>query len=209
MNIGILGAGNIGANVARLFAKAGHDVRIANSRGPASLTGIVADIGERVTASTPEDAVAFGDVVLLAVPWVAKEEAIPEAGPYDGKIVIDAMNPYTADFEIEDLGNRGSSEVTRTLVPGARLVKAFNTIYYRRLAEDGKPHGTNGRLGIPVAGDDAAAKTVVMELIDAIGFDPIDAGSLADGRRQQPGKPVYNQPLDAAGCRAALAQTER
>lgn len=209
MNIGILGAGNIGANAARLFAKFGHDVRIANSRGPASLAALTADMGERVTPSTPEDAVAFGDVVLLAVPWVAKEEAIPEAGPYDGKIVIDAMNPYTADFEIEDLGNRGSSEVTRTLVPGARLVKAFNTLFYRRLADDGKPSGTKGRLAIPVASDDAAAKAVVMQLIDAIGFDPVDSGNLADGRRQQPGNPVYNQSLDAADARAALAQTER
>lgn len=207
MNIGILGAGNIGANAARLFAKAGHDVRIANSRGPESLRELVAGIGPRAGASTPEDAVAFGDVVLLAVPWIAKEEAIPEAGPYDGKIVIDAMNPYTEDFEIEDLGGRTSSEITATLVPGARLVKAFNTIYYRRLASEGKPHGAKGRLAIPVAGDDGEAKAVVMRLVDEIGFDAVDAGGLVEGgRRQQPGTPVYNEPLDAAEARAALAR---
>jgi len=207
MNIGILGAGNIGANAARLFAKAGHDVRIANSRGPQSLAGLVAEVGPKLGASTAEDAVAFGDVVLLAVPWSAAEEAIPEAGPYEDKIVIDAMNPYTADFEIEDLGDRTSSEITKTLVPGARLVKAFNTIFYRRLASEGRPKGTKGRLAIPVAGDDAGAKAVVMNLIDEIGFDPIDSGSLADGgRRQQPGTPVYNQPLDASEVQAALAK---
>ena len=207
MNIGILGAGNIGANAARLFAKAGHDVRIANSRGPSSLASLVAEIGPNAAASSPEDAVAFGDIVLVAIPWVAKEEAIPEAGPYDGKIVIDAMNPYTEDFEIEDLGNRTSSEITRTLVPGARLIKAFNTIYYRRLATEGKPHGSAGRLAIPVAGDDAAAKEIVMALIDEIGFDAVDSGNLQDGgRRQQPGTPVYNQAFDASATRDALAR---
>jgi predicted dinucleotide-binding enzyme len=136
-----------------------------------------------------------------------KEEVIPEAGPYDGKIVIDAMNPYTEDFEIEDLGDRTSSEITRTLVPGARLVKAFNTIYYRRLASEGKPRGADGRLAIPVAGDDAAAKAIVVALIDQIGFDAVDSGNLHDGgRRQQPGTPVYNQPYDASEAREALAR---
>jgi 8-hydroxy-5-deazaflavin:NADPH oxidoreductase len=203
MNIGILGAGNIGANAARLFAKAGHDVRIANSRGPKSLASLVAEVGPKLAASTPEDAVAFGDLVLIAVPWSAAEEAIPEAGPYEDKIVVDAMNPYTADFEIEDLGDRTSSEITKTLVPGARLVKAFNTLFYRRLESEGTP----GRLAIPVAGDDAAAKAVVMGLIDEIGFDPIDSGSLADGgRRQQPGTPVYNQAFSASEVKDALAK---
>jgi hypothetical protein len=207
MNIGILGAGNIGANAARLFAKAGHDVRIANSRGPESLAALIAEIGPQAQAASPGDAVAFGDIVLIAIPWVAKEEVIPEAGPYDGKIVIDAMNPYTEDFEIEDLGERTSSEITRTLVPGARLVKAFNTIYYRRLASEGKPRGAGGRLAIPVAGDDAAAKAVVMQIIDEIGFDAVDSGNLHDGgRRQQPGTPVYNQPFDASEAREALAR---
>ena len=207
MNIGILGAGNIGANAARLFSKAGHDVRIANSRGPQSLTDLVVELGPNAKAATPSDAVAFGDLVLIAIPWVAKEEAIPEAGPYDGKIVIDAMNPYTEDFEIEDLGHRTSSEITGTLVPGARLVKAFNTIFYRRLASEGKPRGSAGRLAIPVASDDAEAKAIVMGLIDEIGFDAIDSGSLHEGgRRQQPGTPVYNQPFDASEARAALAR---
>jgi predicted dinucleotide-binding enzyme len=204
MNIGILGAGNIGANAARLFAAAGHDVRIASTRDPKTLEPKARELGERVHAATPEDAVAFGDVVLLAVPWSRKEDAIPDAGPYDDKIVIDAMNPYTEDFEIEDLGDRTSSEITETLVPGARLVKAFNTIHYRRLASEGKPKGTKGRLAIFLAGDDAA-KAVVAKLIDEIGFEPIDTGSLADGRRQQPGSPIYNVPLTASEAKKELA----
>ena len=208
MNIGILGAGNIGANAARLLAGAGHDVRIASTRDPQTLEPKARELGERVHAATPADAVAFGDVVLLAVPWSRKEDAIPDAGPYDDKIVIDAMNPYTEDFEIEDLGDRTSSEITETLVPGARLVKAFNTIHYRRLASEAKAKGAKGRLAVFLAGDDPAAKAVVAGLIDEIGFEPIDTGSLADGgRRQQPGSPIYNVPLTASEAKKMLATT--
>jgi hypothetical protein len=208
MNIGILGAGNIGATVARLLAAAGHDVRIASTRDPQTLEPKARELGDRVHAATPADAVAFGDIVLLAVPWSRKEDAIPDAGPYDDKIVIDAMNPYTEDFEIEDLGDRTSSEITETLVPGAQLVKAFNTMNYRRLAGDGKAKGTRGRLAVFLAGDDAAAKTTVAGLIDEIGFEPIDSGSLADGgRRQQPGSPIYNVALTAAEAKKMLATT--
>jgi predicted dinucleotide-binding enzyme len=208
VNIGILGAGNIGANAAKLLAAAGHDVRIAGSRPPAAQETKARELGERVHAATPEDAVAFGDVVLLAVPWSRKEDAIPDAGPYDDKIVIDAMNAYTEDFEIEDLGARTSSEITQTLVPGAQLVKAFNTMHYRRLATEGKPKGTRGRLAMFLAGDDAAAKAVVAKLIDEMGFEPVDTGSLAEGgRKQEPGSPIYNVPLTAAEAKKALAAT--
>jgi predicted dinucleotide-binding enzyme len=144
---------------------------------------------------------------VLAIPWTRREEVLGETGPYDGKIVVDAMNQYTEDFEIEDLGERTSSEVTRALVPGALLVKAFNTIYYKRLAEEAKPRGAKGRLAIPVASDDAAAKRVVMDLIDEIGFDPVDNdGLVAGGRKQQPGEPIYNQPIGAADMLQKLAR---
>lgn len=206
MNIAILGAGNIGANAAKLFARAGHSVRIANSRGPESLAATVAELGEGVRAATAADAVAFGDIVLIAVPWSRKEDAVGDAGPYDDKIVIDAMNPYTEDFELEDLGKRTSSEITKTLVPGARLVKAFNTMYYRRLENDGRPKGAKDRLALFLAGDDAVAKATVAQLIDEIGFDPIDTGSLsAGGRKQQPGSPIYNVPLTTRAAKEALA----
>jgi predicted dinucleotide-binding enzyme len=206
LNIGILGAGNIGATAAKLFANAGHHVRIANSRGPQSLAALVSDLGENVRAATPEDAVAFGDMVLIAVPWHLKEDAIPDAGPYDDKIVVDAMNPYDEDFELEDLGNRTSSEIIKTLVPGAAVVKAFNTLFYKRLATDGKPSGAKDRLAIFLAGDDAHAKSVVAKLIDEIGFDPIDTGSLHDGGlKQQPGSAIYNVPLTARDAANTLA----
>jgi predicted dinucleotide-binding enzyme len=145
--------------------------------------------------------------VLLAVPWSRKEDAIPDAGPYDDKIVIDAMNPYTEDFEIEDLGAKTSTEFIRALVPGARVVKAFNTIFFKRLATEGKPKGEKGRLAIPVASDDPAAKRVVMDLIDQVGFDPVDNGELVDGgRRQQPGSPIYNNPIGAREMKQLLAK---
>src|SRR5579875_2215474 len=128
MESGILGSGNIGGNAARLFARAGQHVRIAISRGPESLRALVAEIGPNAEATTPQDAVDGSDVVLLALPWTKREEALG---------VLDAMNPYTEDFEIEDLGSKTSTEFIRALVPGARVVKAFNTIYYKRLANEG------------------------------------------------------------------------
>src|SRR5665213_688187 len=193
MEIGILGSGNIGGNAARLFAQAGHRVRIANSRGPQSLKA--------------QDAVDASDLVVIAVPWTKREEALGEIEGWDGKIVVDAMNPYTEDFEIEDLGSKTATEFTRALVPGARVVKAFNTIYYKRLAGDGKPKGEKGRLAIPVASDDAAAKRTVMDLIDEIGFDPVDNGGLVEGgRKQQPGSTIYNEPIGAEKMKAELAR---
>ena len=208
MTIGILGSGNIGANAARLFAGAGHTVLIANSRGPASLASLVEGMGAHVRAAAAQDAVDAADLVLIAVPWTRREEALGEIEGWDGKIVVDAMNPYTEDYEIEDLGTKTASEFTRALVPGALLVKAFNTIFYKRLAGDAKPKGAPDRLAIPVASDDDAAKRVVMDLIDAIGFDPVDAGGLvAGGRKMQPGMPVYNQPVGAREVKERLSST--
>lgn len=207
MQIGILGAGNIGGNAARLFARAGHHVRIANSRGPQTLRALIEEIGANATATTAQDAVDQSDLVLIAVPWTKREETLGEIDGWDEKIVVDAMNAYTEDFEIEDLGSKTSSEFTRALVPGARVVKAFNTVFYKRLASEGKPAGKKDRLAMPVASDDPAAKRVVMDLIDEIGFDPVDNGGLVEGgRKQQPGSPIYNQPLTAKELKERLAR---
>lgn len=208
MQIGILGAGNIGGNAARVFARAGHHVRLANSRGPQTLRALVDEIGPNATATTAQDAVDQSDLVLIAVPWTKREEALGEIDGWDEKIVVDAMNAYSEDFEIEDLGSKTSSEFTRALVPGARVVKAFNTVFSKRLATEGKPAGKKDRLAIPVASDDPAAKRVVMDLIDEIGFDPVDNGGLIEGgRKQQPGSPIYNQPLTAKELKERLART--
>ena len=205
MRIGILGSGRIGGTSARLFAQAGHDVRIANSRGPESLRDLVGELGPRVEAVTPEEAVRFGEVVLVAIPWQARD-SLREYGPYDGKIMVDAMNPYGPNG-VEDLGDETSSEITASLTPGARLVKALNAMNSGRLGGEGRPQAPEDeRLAVPVAGDDAEAKEVVAELVRGVGFAPVDTGSLREGgRRQQPGSPIYNVPLTPAEARAAVA----
>lgn len=204
MDIGIIGAGNIGATAARLFAGAGHRVAISNSRGPETLRDLAAEIGAR--AVTVEEAADFGEVVLLAVPWSRREEGLPSAGLLVDKIVVDAMNPYTPDFRIEDLGDDTSTEDIARRLPGARIVKAFNTMYYERLRDEGDTAAPpEDRLALFVAGDDAEAKAVVSRLIEEIGFAPVDTGSLREGgRKQQPGSPIYNIPI-AAGPAAREA----
>ena len=199
MKIGIIGAGMIGATTARLFANAGHDVAISNSRGPDSLQPLVNDIGPRARALTVADAARFGDVVLLAVPW-RKPDALPPPEAVKGRIVIDAMNPYAESGGLEDLQGLTSSEHTLRRLPGARLVKAFNTIWYKHLAANGNTsRPVSERHAIFVSGDDDEAKRVVMKLIEDVGFGPIDLGSLVEGgRRQQPGSHIYNKPMTAA-----------
>lgn len=206
MDIGIIGAGNIGATTAKLFAKAGHHVAISNSRGPKSLEQLVAEIGPNAHAADADDAADFGEVVLLAIPWSKREERLPAPDRLAGKIVMDAMNPYTPDFQIEDLGGDTSSEDIARRLPGARMVKAFNTMYYERLRDEGQLNvPVEDRLALFVAGDDAEAKSVVSRLIEEIGFAPVDTGPLREGgRKQQPGSPVYNIPI-AAGPAARAA----
>jgi 8-hydroxy-5-deazaflavin:NADPH oxidoreductase len=206
MKIGIIGAGRIGGTVARLFVNAGHDVALSNSRGPDSLRELVTKLGSRPHATTVEDAAAFGEVILLATPW-RSPEALPPPARVAGKVVIDAMNPYSATGGALDLGASTSSEETAKRLPGARLVKAFNTIYFEHLATRGRPDlPLEERHAIFLAGDDAAAKRLVATLVEQIGFAPIDSGSLREGgRRQQPGAPLYNHPMTGAEARAALA----
>ena len=207
MKIGIIGAGNIGATVARLFLKAGHEVAISNSRGPESLQPLVKELGAKAHAATKDDAARFGEVVLLAVPW-RTPEALPSLDTLRGKIVIDAMNPYSSDGGILDLGgSTTSSEEVQKRLPGVRMVKAFNTIWYQHLS-------TRGRTDIPVeerhaifvAGDDQAAKQIVSSLIEQIGFAPVDTGSLREGgRSQQPNTPIYNKIFTGREAKAAVA----
>jgi 8-hydroxy-5-deazaflavin:NADPH oxidoreductase len=206
MNIGIVGSGNIGATAARLFAEAGHDVAASNSRGPETLEGLVAAIGPRARASTVEEAADFGEVVLVAIPFFAYETL-----PTDllaGKIVVDAMNYYPGRDGEMDLDGLGSSELLARHLPDARVVKAFNTMYYETLGAGGRPDAPPAeRLVLFVAGDDAEAKAVVSELIEEIGFTAVDVGTLEDGRKQQPSSPIYNVPMNEAQAREELAET--
>lgn len=210
MKIGILGAGNIGATAARLFIAAGHEVAISNSRGPESLKDLGRELGSRAQAMTIDGAARFGEVVLLAVPWRAPE-ALPHPDLLRGKIVIDAMNPYRPDGGFYDLGGSTSSEEVLKRIPGARLVKAFNTIYYVHLAGRGrKDLPADERHTIYIASDDADAKKVVAKLIEEIGFAAIDTGSLREGgRMQQPDSPIYNQTYNGREAREFLAKLKQ
>jgi predicted dinucleotide-binding enzyme len=205
MKIGIIGSGRIGGTAARLLVGAGHVVAISNSRGPESLTELIEQLGPGAQAATVDDAARFGEMVLLAVPY-SRPEALPSADAVRGTIVIDAMNPYGPDGTIQDLGDKTSSEQVAKRLPGARLVKAFNTIYFEHLASQGNGGPMERRRAIFLAGDDAEAKAAVALLIEEIGFAPVDTGSLrAGGRRQQPGSPVDNKDLTAEQAGEVLA----
>jgi 8-hydroxy-5-deazaflavin:NADPH oxidoreductase len=210
MKIGILGAGNIGAVAARLFVAAGHEVAVSNSRGAESLKDLVHELGPRAHAMSIDEAARFGDVVLLAVPW-RTPEALPNPDILRQKIVIDAMNPYRPDGGFYDLGGSTSSELVLQRIPGVRLVKAFNTIYYVHLASRGRkdlPH--DERHAIYVAGDDAEAKKIVAHLIEEIGFAAVDTGSLREGGRiQEPESPIYNQTYNGREAREFLRTLQR
>ncbi|MFN8160301.1 MAG: NADPH-dependent F420 reductase [Solirubrobacterales bacterium] len=205
--IGVIGSGSIGATAARLFAEAGHEIAIANSRGPASLSNLVAALGPSVRATDVAGAASFGELVLVAIPLHAYRNLPAEA--MAGKIVIDAMNYYAGrDGRIEALEEDaiGSSELLAGHLRGARVVKAFNTMYFETLAR-GAGGEAGGRLVLFLAGDDAEAKRAVAELIEEIGFEPVDTGSLSEGgRRQEPGSPIYNRPMRREEAERALAE---
>jgi predicted dinucleotide-binding enzyme len=196
MKIGIIGSGNIGGTAAQLFADAGHQVAISNSRGPHSLRDFEKSGGSNIKAMTIEEAIAFGYVILLAIPWIKRQE-LPSSGLLNGKIVIDAMNPYSENFEVINLEPSSSSEEVAKQLKGARVIKAFNTMYYQHLKTKGNTKlPKEDRTVLFVAGDDAQAKSIISKLIDEIGFTPIDTGSLREGgRKQQPGSEIYNNPM--------------
>jgi predicted dinucleotide-binding enzyme len=209
MKIGIIGAGNIGGTLTRRLKALGHDVAVANSRGPETLADLAKETGAQAT--TVADAAREKDVVIVTIP----EKAVPKLrneiqGALDAKtVVVDTGNYYPQrDGRIADIesGVPESKWVADQL--GRPVVKAFNTIYANHLLERGKPVGEQDRIALPVAGDDPKAKTVVMRLIDELGFDGVDAGGLADSWRQQPGTPVYGADLDADRAKRALSEAK-
>jgi predicted dinucleotide-binding enzyme len=208
MRIGIIGSGKIGGTLTKLFARSGHEVAVANSRGPDSLGDLVAEAGDGAHAATVEEAADFGEVVVIALPVVAYAD-LP-ADRFAGKVVVDAGNYYEArDGRIEEIDSDAttSTELLGDRLRGSRPVKAFNTMNFRLLADGGQPDTPREqRLALFLAGDDEEAKAIVAGLIDELGFAPVDTGSLAaGGRRQQPGAPVYNARLLAVEAEAALS----
>ena len=208
MRIGIIGAGNIGGALTRRFRAAGHDVTVANSTGAGALARLVEETGAQ--AASVEDAVRGKEVVVVAIPLKAVGTLDPNlfAGAADDLIVIDPNNYYPQQrdgrlAEIED-GMVESAWVEQKL--GRPVIKAFNMIIAPHLQGSGTAAGTPGRIALVVAGDQPEAKAKVMQLVDAIGFDAVDAGSIADSWRQQPGTPVYCKDMDVAGVRRALGE---
>ncbi|WP_346831511.1 NAD(P)-binding domain-containing protein [Pseudomonas abietaniphila] len=188
MNISIIGAGAIGAAIAHLVVKAGLNVSVANSRGPDSLAKLVAELGPLAQAVTVQQA-SEADIVFLAVNWSKIAKAVEGLGPWDSRIVVDTNNPIEAPlFKPFDLGGKTSSQVVAEMVPGARLVKAFNHLAPPLLVN---PAAEGGKRVLFYAGEDAEAKSQVAELISQLGFYGLDLGGLQQGRLAQfPGGPL-------------------
>src|SRR5579875_1096044 len=211
MKIGIIGAGNIGSALAYRLVELGHEVVISNSRGPETLGDVVRVTG--ATAVSASDAARGRDLVVITIPE-CRVPNLPEGlfdGVPDGVVVVDTNNyyPRQRDGRIDAIeqGMTESRWVESQL--GHPVIKAFNNIYAAHLLEHGRAKGEAGRIALPVAGDDERGKRVVLDLVDELGFDPVDAGGLDDSWRQQPGTPVYGTDLDADGVREALQRASR
>lgn len=209
MKIGIIGAGMIGGTLVRRLTALGHEVVIANSRGPETLRELAAETGAR--AATAYEAARSGEIVIVTIP----QRAVPElpddlfVGVPEDVVVVDTGNYYPArDGRIDAIedGQVESAWVAEHL--GRTVVKAFNNIVSQSLLENGQPKGTPGRIALPVAGDPPGAREKVMRLVDELGFDPVDAGSLENSWRQQPGTPCYAADLDAPRLKEALAAAD-
>ena len=210
MTIGLIGAGHIGSQVARLAIAAGHDVVLSNSRGPETLAALVAELGPRARAASPEDAARAGDIVVVTVPLKAYRSVPVE--PLVGKIVIDTNNYYPQrDGQIPELDSESTTtaELLQAHLPTSRVVKAFNHIYASELTTHGQPNGTPNRRALVIAGDDAEAKAEVARLIDAFGFDVVDAGPLSESWRIQRDTPGYGPRRTADELRRDLAAATR
>jgi hypothetical protein len=211
MNIGIIGAGQIGGTLTRRLTALGHDVFVANTRGPESLANLARETG--ATAVTPYEAARHGEIVIVTIP----EKNIPKLprdlfeGVPDDVVIVDTGNyyPQQRDGRIDGI-EQGATEsrwVSDQL--GRPVVKAFNNIYADHLLRLGRPSGTPGRIALPVAGDDKNAKQKVIELLDELGFDGVDAGTIDESWRQQPDTPVYGTDFDAEGVKRALSEASQ
>jgi len=208
--IGLIGAGNIGSQLARLAVAHRYDVVISNSRGPETLTALVAELGPHARAATVEEAAKAGDIVVVTIP-LKHYRSVP-AEPLAGKVVIDTNNYYPQrDGQIPELDNESTttSELLQAHLPTSKVVKAFNHIYAAQLTTDGRPAGTKDRRALVIAGDDPGAKATATRLLDEFGFDAVDAGPLKEGWRIQRDTPGYGPRRTAEQLRTDLAAAKR
>ncbi|HEX3360976.1 MAG TPA: NAD(P)-binding domain-containing protein [Solirubrobacterales bacterium] len=208
MEIGIIGAGFIGGTLTRLLTGQGHTVKVSNSRAPETLADLAAETG--ATAVWAKDAPVDADLVIVSIPQKntpdLAEGIVSTRKP--GAPVIETNNyyPQERDGRIEAIEEGTPESVWVSELLGAPVFKVFNGIYWKHLLERGVPRGTAGRIALPIAGDDPAEKQIVSDLVDQIGFDPVDARTLAESWRQQPNTPVYGKDFDAEGVKKALAK---
>jgi predicted dinucleotide-binding enzyme len=207
MDIGIIGAGHIGGSLTRRLTALGHGVRVSNSRAPETLAELAAETG--ATAVWAAEAAADADLVIVSIPQknVVDLASGIVAAAKPGAPVVETNNYYPRERDGRiaaiEAGTPESVWVAEQL--GAPVFKVFNGIFWKHLLEGGLPRGDAGRIALPIAGDDPAGKQIVFDLVDELGFDPVDGGTLAESWRQQPGTPVYGADLDAAGAIRALA----
>ena len=209
--MGLIGAGNIGGQLARLAVSRGYGVVISNSRGPETLAALVAELGgAHARAATVVEAAKAGDIVVVTIPL--KHYRTVPVEPLAGKVVIDTMNYYPQrDGQIAELDNESTttSELLQAHLPTSKVVKAFNHIYAAQLTTDGRPAGTKDRRALVIAGDDPEAKATVTRLLDEFGFDVVDAGPLKEGWRIQRDTPGYGPHRTAEQLRTDLAAAKR
>jgi predicted dinucleotide-binding enzyme len=208
--IGLIGAGHIGSQLARLAVAHGYDVVVSNSRGPETLASLVRELGPRARAATPAEAAAAGDIVVVTIP-LKSYRTVP-AAPLAGKIVIDTNNYYPQrDGHIAELDNESTttSELLQAHLPQSKVVKAFNHIYASELTTHGQPAGSKNRRALVIAGDDENAKADVARLIDEFGFDVVDAGPLKESWRIQRDTPGYGPRRTADELRRDLDAAKR
>ncbi|WP_258307187.1 NADPH-dependent F420 reductase [Gordonia paraffinivorans] len=208
VKIGIIGAGFIGGTLTRRLTELGHEVRVANSRAPETLADLAAETG--ATPVWAAEAAEDADLVIVSIP----QKNVPDLAPgivdarKPGAPVIETNNyyPQQRDGLIEAIENGTPESVWVSEHLGVPVYKVFNGIYWKHLLEKGLPAGAEGRIGLPVAGDDPDGKTIVFGIVDELGFDPVDAGPLAESWRQQPGTPVYGKDFGVDDTIAALAE---
>ncbi len=208
--IGLIGAGHIGSQIARAALKSGYDVVLSNSRGPETLSALIAELGPKARAATPAEAARAADIAVVTVPLEAYRSVPVE--PLAGKIVIDTNNYYPQrDGRIPELDNESTttSELLQAHLPTSKVVKAFNHIYASQITTDGRPAGTPNRRALVIAGNDAEAKKAVTRLLDQLGFDTVDAGPLKEGWRIQRDTPGYGPRRTADELRKDLAAAKR
>jgi len=208
--IGLIGAGNIGSQLARLAVARGYDVVVSNSRGPETLSDLVSELGEHARAATAEEAAEAADLAVVTIP-LKNYRDVPVV-PLAGKVVIDTNNYYPQrDGQIAELDDESTTtaELLQAHLPTSKVVKAFNHIAAQQLTTAGTPAGTEHRRALAVAGNDAEARAQVAALIDELGFDVVDLGELAEGWRVQRDTPGYVKPYDADELRAAAAAAKR